>query len=219
MARIVVSTIGIVAILSSVQPVPVAAQAWVGFVVAESGRAKSIGSCLSGRQLSAMELEEAKVASTELVNRFWRDAQLAQSAADGFQRVGTVKWIRNGAVLKRRDMTELKDPLAPRDQLQLVLDPLSFARAGAEPQNNARGIWRIVLRESPSITVGYWLVEFERFMLKWGISSITVFDSDAQPALVTPYCVSPGDIQRYADDQARRSARRDAKRAAKAKQP
>lgn len=195
---------------------PAFGQAWIGQMAAENARTGSRGTCLNGLPLPAEELAEAKAPAITLLQRFWESTLQPAKGAPGFQPVGTAKWIRGAVVTRRAQMAALVDPLKPNAASELVAEPLSFVRAGAEPLNDARGVWKIVSKAEPAKIEGYYLVTFERFMLKWGIATISVFGPDEAPAAARPFCMLPGDIEQHAIRTEERRVRKAAKDAIKA---
>jgi hypothetical protein len=100
--------------------------------------------------------------------------------------------------------------MARDEALALAPAPSSFARAGVEPGDNARGVWEVRSRADPAAVAGYYYVEFQRDgRARWSIAAITLYRPPVSPPTATRYCIVPGDIEAFAADrEARRAARR-----------
>ena len=190
------------------------AQAWIGQVAAMSAQQANMRRCLKGHTAPQSEVEEALRAASPLLAAYWARASAADPAdvVGAFQAVGTAKWIADGTEHKRAEMKALHDPFALDPALTLADGPVAFARAGAEPMNGARGAWAVRSKADGSVA-GYYLVDFERFLMKWGIARIELVRGPA-PA-VTPYCDKPGDVEEFAAARAEKAARKAARRAAR----
>lgn len=186
------------------------AQSWIGRSAVRAGSDKSAKDCLSGQPLPQSELVEAQTPAVALVEAYWRSASAAEPGAlrSAFQRAGSAQWVDGAEEYGRRDLDRARDPWAGDASLMLSPEPVSFARAGDEPMNDARGVWAVRSRNDPSRIAGYYLVSFERFMFRWGISRIELVRSPAPAPEVTPFCSQPGDIEAHAEREARREARR-----------
>ncbi|HEX6375307.1 MAG TPA: hypothetical protein VFZ91_06265 [Allosphingosinicella sp.] len=192
------------------------AQAWIGQVAAMSAQQANMRRCLKGHTAPDSEIEEARRAAAPLIEAYWARASAADPAdvAGAFQAVGTAKWVEAGTERRRPEMKALRDPFALDPALALADAPSTFARAGAEPMNGARGVWAVRAKADGAVA-GYYLVDFERFMMKWGIARIELIGADAPAPAVAPYCDKPGDVEAFAAARAEKAARKAARRAAR----
>ena len=169
--------------------------------------------CMRGELgMSEREVREAREPAQALMSRYWALAAASDPAdvSAAFRPSGQVGWSSTENQLSREGLSQVHDSLARDEALALAPAPASFARAGVEPGDNARGVWEVRSRAEPAAVAGYYYVELERdSRARWGIAKIVVIRAPASPPPVSRYCLVPGDIEAVAADrEARRAARR-----------
>jgi hypothetical protein len=171
-----------VAIVAASCSAGASAQAWVAQIAVEAARSAQIGRCLKGKMsLAQSEVDEVRGPARDLMAGYWARAS-ASDPADvraAFQSVGTARWTDGATEIRREGMQSLRDPFALNPALTMAQEPTSFARGGANSHIAARGVWAIVSRTDRSQVAGYYVVDFERSMYRWGIARMFLVHAPA----------------------------------------
>lgn len=158
------------------------AQVWLGTFATKYARAKSQADCVSGK-LTALprEVTEAREPAIQLMREYWGTAMASAGRP-------VPAWVDGEISFKRSALNKLRDPFATDSELELSAEPSSFARAADQPMNDAVGVWQVHTKGNPAAVRGYYVIEFKRFMLKWGVSRIHLVTADQPEPKVGHYC-------------------------------
>jgi protein involved in polysaccharide export with SLBB domain len=158
----------------------------------------TVGRCLKGDvSVSQQQVNEALGPAQSLMNDYWMLAGVSDAAdvTPAFQSLGTEKWVQGWLELTSSKMKRVRDEFARNSSLALAAQPSSFAVSGAGDNSHARGVWAVYERTDPSRIAGYYVVDFTRAMVRWGISRLELIKAPAERPIVMPFCVRPGDIE------------------------
>lgn len=160
------------------------AQMWLGNFAAQYGKALSYADCASGKLVAPpREIVEARDPAIRLVQNYWKAASASRIDA-----ATTPAWADGEISFKASAIKRLRDPWATDPALEIAAEPSSFARAANEPMNDAIGVWAVHAKGDPADIRGYYVMEFKRFMLRWGLSRVHLRTLDRGKPFVDHYC-------------------------------
>jgi polysaccharide export outer membrane protein len=127
-------------------------------------------------------LYEARRLAQSLMNEYWTRAAASRAT-------GVVYWANGSARLTQGEIKRVVDPFARNQANGLASQPSSFAMNG----DSARGIWPVTQRGDPGGVAGYYVVDFRRSMLQWGISRFELVSPTAEVPTAGP-CATAADL-------------------------
>jgi SnoaL-like domain len=158
-------------------------QAWIGQMAADNARSAQFTHRLHGRLgMSEREVREARDPAQALMSRYWALAAASDPAdvTAAFRPSGQVRWSSMESEHSRDGLSRVHDSMARDEALALAPAPSSFARAGVEPGDTARGVWEVRARADPAAVTGYYYVEFQRdSSYRWAIATIVAIRAPA----------------------------------------
>jgi polysaccharide export outer membrane protein len=115
------------------------------------------------------------------MNDYW--AHAASSRASG-----VVNWVDGSARLTQAQMKRVVDPFARNPDFTLDPQPSSFAWADNRNKDSARGVWPVYQHGDPTGAAGFYVVDFKRSMLHWGIARFELVRAMPEVPVAAPSC-------------------------------
>lgn len=123
---------------------------------------------------------------------YWARAASSRAA-------GAINWVDGSAKLTLAQIKQVVDPFARNSDFTLASQPSSFAWSDNQNKDSARGVWPVYQHGNSSDAAGYYVVDFKRSVLHWGIARFELVRATSEVPLAGPFCERADNIATAAD--------------------